>query len=326
MGTFYLDRTGSEMTLEGGVLVIRNGEARQVVPLALLERLVIAAKTRLDTMVLSRLAERGVMVLLLDPRCPDRRAQVFGAGHNDVEVRLAQYHASADEPMRLAWAREWVAAKLRRYLRLLAEVADARPDLNHALQTAMRRLQALVAPLGEVKDLAALRGLEGRAAQVFFGAYRMLFASSLGFDGRRRSPPPDPVNATLSLAYTLLHARAVQAAWMAGLDPQIGFYHEPAWGRESLACDLIEPWRPCVDGWVYAWFRDRWLQADHFKHRAGGCFLDKAGRGRFFAAFEKNMAPIQRALRRQCRDLVSWLSVRGSDATALSQRVRGAAG
>ncbi len=307
MSTFYLDRTGSEITLEGGVLVIRNGESRQVVPVALLERLVIAAKTRLDTMLLSRLAELGVMVLLLDPRCPDRRAQVLGAGHNDAEVRLAQYRASADQAVRLAWAREWIFAKVRRYLRLLIEVAAARPDLNHALQTAIHRLEALIAPLGVVEDLAALRGLEGSAAQVFFGVYRTLFAPSLGFVGRRRRPPPDPVNATLSLAYTLLHARAVQAAWVAGLDPQLGFYHEPAWGRESLACDLIEPWRPCVDSWVYGWFRDRWLEADHFKHRAGGCFLDKAGRGRFFAAFEANMAPIQRALRRQCRELVSRL-------------------
>lgn len=308
MTTFYLDRSGSEMTLENGVLMIRNGTGRQAVPVALLERLVITAKTRLDTTLLSRLAEQRVTILLLDPRRLERRAQVLGAGHNDVGVRLAQYRASADEAVRLAWARGWIAAKLRRHLRLLAEVAGARPDLKHALQTAVQRLDALLASLDTAENLAALRGLEGSASQVFFGAYRMLFAPSMGFDGRRRRPPPDPVNATLSLAYALLHTRAVQTAWAAGLDPQVGFYHHPAWGRESLACDLIEPWRPCVDKWVYGWFRDRWLRADHFKHHAGRCFLNKTGRGRFFAAFEKNATPIQRALRRQCRHLVRWLT------------------
>lgn len=304
----YLDRTGSEMSLESGVLVIRSGEDRQMVPVALLERLVIAAKIRLDTMLLSRLAAQGVTVLLLDPRRLEHRAQVLGAGHNDAQVRLAQYRASAIDAVRLGWAREWIAAKLRRHLGLLTEVASVRPDLSYDLQAAIRRLDALAASLEAVKDLATLRGLEGSASQVFFGAFRTLFAPSLGFTGRQRRPPPDPVNAVLSLAYTLLHARAVQAAWAVGLDPQVGFYHEPAWGRESLACDLIEPWRPCVDKWVYSWFRDRWLLADHFKYQAGGCFLDKAGRSRFFAAFEQNIAPVQRALRRQCRNLVRWLT------------------
>ncbi|WP_022947116.1 CRISPR-associated endonuclease Cas1 [Methylohalobius crimeensis] len=308
MSTFYLDRSGSEITLESDVLVVRHREGRQAVPLALLERLVISAKTGLDTLLLGRLAERGVTVLLLDPRRLDRRAQVLGTGHNDVTVRLAQYRTADDEAIRLARAKGWIQAKVRRHRRLLAETAGNRPDLCPALMTAVQRLESSEGQINTAASLTALRGFEGSASQVFFGAYRTLFAPSLGFSGRKRRPPPDPVNATLSLAYTLLHARAVQAAWAAGLDPQVGFYHHPAWGRESLACDLIEPWRPAVDGWVYEWFRDRRLRSDHFKYRGGGCFLDKAGRNRFFAAFEQNIAPLQRALRRQCRELVRYLN------------------
>jgi CRISPR-associated protein Cas1 len=42
----------------------------------------------------------------------------------------------------------------------------------------------------------------------------------------------------------LLHFEAVRMAHAAGLDPLLGFYHRPAFGRESLACDLIEPPAP----------------------------------------------------------------------------------
>lgn len=317
MSTFYLDRTESELSLESGVLVVRNGEGRQTVPVALLKRLVIVAKTRLDTMLLLRLAEQGVMVVLFDPRCADRRAQVLGVAHNDVRVRLAQYRISADEKQRLSVAKDWIKAKLRRHERLLNAVGVSRPEFGQVAQQALGRMTALRASLELATDLATLRGLEGSAAQAFFAAYQKLFAPSLGFTGRKKRPPPDPVNATLSLAYTLLHARAVQAAWAAGLDPCVGFYHEPAWGRESLACDLIEPWRPCVDQWVYEWFRSRYLEADHFKRRGEGCFLGKAGRARFFAAFERQVTPIERALRRQCRAVVQSL-MEETDACSLS--------
>ncbi len=148
---------------------------------------------------------------------------------------------------------------------------------------------------------------------------QLLRPPALGFTGRKKRPPPDPVNATLSLAYTLLHARAVQVAWASGLDPQLGFYHEPAWGRQALACDLIEPWRPCVDEWVYAWFHSRYLRAEDFKCCAEGCFLGKAGRAKFFTAFASRMPPIERALRWQCRYVVRCLTLGENYASAVSQ-------
>lgn len=312
MSTFYLDLKGSVLELEGGALVVRSREGRRTVPLALLDRLVIAAKTQLDSWLLLRLAEAKVAVVMFDPRRLGRQAQVLGAAHHDVRVRLAQYRVASDSEQRLVLARRWVAAKLRRHASLLAELACAQSQWHRAAQTAAEQITALLDSVAAARDLASLRGLEGSAAQAFFAAYQRLFAPSLGFTGRRKRPPPDPVNATLSLAYTLLHARAVQVAASVGLDPGIGFYHEPAWGRQSLACDLIEPWRPCVDQWVYEWFHSRWLEADHFKHQNGGYFLDKTGRAKFFAAFERKMRPLERALRWQCLALVRYLTEESS--------------
>jgi hypothetical protein len=70
---------------------------------------------------------------------------------------------------------------------------------------------------------------------------------TLIFGGRNRRPPRDPANAVLSLGYTLLHFEAVRACYGAGLDPMIGFFHNLDFGRESLACDLVEPLRPRLD-------------------------------------------------------------------------------
>ena len=156
-----------------------------------------------------------------------------------------------------------------------------------------------------------LRGIEGAAAAGFFQGYTQLFAPTLTFSGRNRRPPRDPVNAALSLGYTLLHAEAVHAAHTAGLDPMIGFFHELDFGRASLASDLIEPLRPQVDQWVWDSFRSEWLRPEHFGREGDACLLGKAGREHFFSAYERFARPRRRLLRRWCGKLAGGLAELG---------------
>ncbi len=307
MSTLYIDRTDSELKIESGTLVVRRGESRQTLPLVMLGRVVIAARTRLDSSVLNRLAETGVAVILLDNHRSRRRAMLLGGGNQDARTRLDQYRVCCDPSARLELARSLVAAKLCRHRRWIRALMESRSDLQRKLVTTSEQLEEMENKVPVAENLASLRGIEGSGGRCFFSLYRQLFPAGLEFDGRKRRPPPDPVNAVLSLAYTLLHARAVQLAWAAGLDPMIGFYHDIAWGRESLACDLIEPWRPCVDAWVYGWFRNRWLDGAHFSRKGEVCRLGKSGRERFFSAFETRVRPVHRALRRQASTLAANL-------------------
>ena len=146
-----------------------------------------------------------------------------------------------------------------------------------------------------------MRGLEGAAQAAYNRAYTPLFAEGLGFHSRNRRAPLDPVNACLSLAYTLVHFEAVRASYAAGLDPFLGFFHEIAFGRESLACDLMEPIRPLVDAWVWELFRSRLLRPEHFVMDKGACLLGKTGRARFYEHFEEFLRPAERRLRGYCR-------------------------
>ena len=51
---------------------------------------------------------------------------------------------------------------------------------------------------------------------------------------RNRRPPTDPVNAMLSLAYSMLAKDCTLAALAVGFDPYLGFYHQPRFGRPAL--------------------------------------------------------------------------------------------
>jgi len=291
----------------------------------LVDRCVIhGARTRLDTGVLMKLAEAGATTVLMSPRQSRRVAIVLGPWHNDAAVRLAQAARVMDPAWSARWAAALVGAKLRRQARALRSLQSHRPDARKPLFDALRQIQTAQAGLpapqpqgGELAGqcvaaaIATLRGTEGAAARAWFAGLAAVMPPALGFGGRNRRPPRDPVNAGLSLGYTLLHAQAVQACAAAGLDPLLGFYHRPAFGRESLASDLIEPLRPAIDLWLWELLRTRTLREEHFTLDKGACLLGKAGRSIFYAAWEAAALPWQRWLRGHTRQLAGTLRGEG---------------
>ena len=301
MCTLYLDRRDLALKLEGRTLAIYAGDHREsTVPLHLLERIVLRSNVRLESSALARLADSGIALAAFGGRIGDKLAMVHGHCHNDGARRIGQYRRYDDPDWQRRWARHLVLVKLNRQRRLLRRGLAQRADLRHPLTTALAALDGAMTRIlaDQFVGVASLRGIEGAAAAAYFRGFCALFPASLDFTGRNRRPPRDPVNAVLSLGYTLLHAEAVRAAYGAGLDPIIGYYHRLDFGRDSLASDLIEPLRPRVDSWVWEQFRDRLLRAEHFHRDGDACLLDKPGRAHFYAAFDPAMGAARRLLRR----------------------------
>lgn len=315
MTSLYLDRRDTRLKLDGRALAIYTGEEhRGTVPIQMLDRVVMRTAVTLESTVLAHLAEAGVGIVIFGGRAANKLAIVQGRGHNDGARRIGQYRRADDHAWRLAWTRRLVRGKLRRQQRLLTIALSERPDLRHPLRKASEQLwqarQRAAAPTTD--RIATLRGIEGAAAAAYFAAYCRLFAPELEFSGRNRRPPRDPVNAVLSLGYTMLHYEAVRACHGAGLDPIIGYYHVLDFGRESLAADLIEPLRPLVDQWVWGLFRERRLRAEHFTRADGACLLGKAGRQTFYATWEGFARPRRRLLRRLTGKLATDLAAAGA--------------
>ena len=321
MSLLLLDRTQLEVKSEGETLALYEaGTRRGTVPIKLLDRCVIhGAQTRLDTGVLMKLAEAGVTTVLMSPRSPRRVALLLGNQHNDAAVRLAQAQRVMNDAACRQWALALVRSKLTRQRRTLLTLQAARPDARKPLFDALQTMEAIriqlppnTAPVADMPPLPTLLGLEGAAARAYFSGLAGVFAPALGFTGRNRRPPRDPVNVCLSLSYTMAHLQAVQSCTTAGLDPMLGFYHRPSFGRESLASDLIEPLRPAIDLWVWELLRSRTLRDDHFSLDKGACLLGKAGRAIYYAEWERSSAPWRRWLRGQCQTLARSLRDQGS--------------
>jgi len=144
--------------------------------------------------------------------------------------------------------------------------------------------------------LPQLLGAEGNAARLYFEAFpgliRAAGGTELGFDftARSRRPPKDPVNALLSLAYSLLAKDAAVTARAVGLDPFLGFFHQPRYGRPALALDLMEEFRPIIgDSVVLSAINTGVVTAGDFVRSSLGVSMRPAGRKRFMAAYERRL-------------------------------------
>ena len=69
----------------------------------------------------------------------------------------------------------------------------------------------------------------------------------------------------------------------------LGGFHEPSYGQDALASDLIEPLRPAVDAWVWAMFRAQTLRPEHFRHQDEGCFLQHHAQAVFYEALHQKL-------------------------------------
>lgn len=290
MGTLYIDRKDLHVKLDGNALAFYAGGDREgVVPINPLKRVVVVGSVSFETPVLHRLADENVSVVFLSGKRLRFRGMFHGRLHNNGLLRLKQYEKSLSG-FGSGFAADIVSRKIAKQREMLLEVKRERPDLGIGLTTAADTLGSIVELLGrETEPAERLRGLEGGAAASYFAAYVTMFAGSLKFERRNRRPPEDPVNAMLSLCYTMLHYEMVREIEVIGLDPTIGFYHEFEYGRESLACDLVESYRPDVDRFVYEIFRTRKFTARDFAvdDERPGCYLKKGSRKRFYPLYEE---------------------------------------
>lgn len=210
-----------------------------------------------------------------------------GMPSKNVEVRARQHRAAALGSPELAAA--FVTGKIRNARTLIRRHGDA--DAKKALG----QLAALARQAESARQLDSLLGIEGTAARIYFPEFGRLLrpadgAAEFDFEGRNRRPPTDPVNAMLSFAYSLLVKDATVAVLATGLDPYVGVYHRPRFGRPALALDLAEEFRPLIaDSVVLMAVNNGEVGASDFVRRAGGVALTQKGRRSFIRAYERRM-------------------------------------
>jgi len=282
----YVDEQGAYLRKDGSRLAVtKEGQTLASVPLGHVDQLVLAGNVNLSTPLLKHLLKYDVEVVLLNSYGKYEGRFTTELSKNAV-LRLRQYERSKEESFRMQVARGIVLGKIQNMRAFL--MRGNRTRGNAVLEEAIRQLSSLFPTVERATGLDVLLGVEGAASHTYFQGFAALLGEEIGFDfeKRTRRPPRDPVNALLSLGYTLLCSDCLTACQIAGLDPYVGFYHIPVYGRPALALDLMEEFRVLlVDSVVLSLINRGSIRPNDFEEKYGGWFLTERGREKFYAAY-----------------------------------------
>ncbi|MBI5658571.1 MAG: CRISPR-associated endonuclease Cas1 [Nitrosomonadales bacterium] len=307
MSSLFVDRRGVELELESDAIVFReNGDRIGTVPIMPLTRIFLRGDIGLSAALLGKLGERGVGVVILSGR-QGKPSLLLARPHNDASRRVEQIRKSLDAGFCLDLARKFIDRKLARQIEWFDELRESDMQARYEISHAMQLLREHRARLPQADSLGKLRGMEGSAAARYFDGLKAVVPESLHFGSRNRRPPRDPFNALLSLTYTLAHSELAIALYGAGLDPYVGFYHQLDFGRESLASDVLEPVRPLADRFCLRLIRKQTITKEDFSTTESGCLLGKAGRARYYTAYEEYSEVLRSGIQAEVESLAGQI-------------------
>ncbi len=291
--TLYVVEPGCELSKESERLLLRKGEAVLLeVAIIHVDQVVLFGQHSITPAAMQLCLSHRVPVVLLT-RLGRFLGRLEAPDVSHTALLVAQVNGLQDESFRLALAQQFVAAKLdhsalllARYSRRHAPPGEAGGRLHNTvlqLREDRRRVKA-------AGSLESLRGLEGQAARAYFEGLRSLLGADWGFSARLKQPPPDPVNAMLSLGYTLLYHSVAGLLQARGLNAYLGVFHSSGGAHFALASDVMEEFRSVVvDGLVLDWCLNRQIAPSDFKVHSEGCSLSPEATRRFIHAYEDKL-------------------------------------
>lgn len=290
--TLYVKYPGTRLGKEGGRLVVNKGSQRLFeVPMNRVDNVVLLGSVGISTPAVRALLDQGASVTLLT-RSGRMVGRIDRTDRMGVDMMLDQARKSADYGFRRSFAAAVVRAKISNQRTLVRRNLRRRADQGMRADLAV--LQRLKKDVSPARDLDQLRGMEGKAASIYFQAFGQLLKHRLGFVGRRRRPPTDPVNAMLSFGYTLLSQNVHSIVAMNRLHPEIGFFHSSGRGHAALVSDLVEELRaPVVDGLVLRLVNNGELRhRDFYQPRDAerACIFKDEALRRFIDTFERRIS------------------------------------
>lgn len=285
--TLVVQNARASLHLRGGELVVQlEGERVAHRPIEQVRAIYLYGAIQVSAQTLVALMEREVSVAYFSPA-----GRFLGMAHglpaSGVDARRGQYRLFEQGSIRTDLVREVVRAKIHNQRVMLMR--------NGQMPTqVIEEMGALRDRTTEAPDMDVIRGLEGAAAALYFQHFDSMLKGELSgrfeWKGRNRRPPRDPLNALLSLGYSVLTKELAGICFAVGLDPYLGFFHQPRYGRPALALDLMEEFRPLVaDSVALSLINRQELDEDDFMHTTRGVFLKDEGRKAFWRAWARRM-------------------------------------
>jgi CRISPR-associated protein Cas1 len=243
----FMNDCGSFLGRGEGCLIVRD-KNRKVEKYPLFENEIGEVQIKIGNSVssgaLATCAFWGIDLLILTQRGNPVAYLRSLDDDSNVKTRIAQYEALKNGKG-VSIAKQIVLAKIEGQNRILRKYGF----MQHDMMRIKNKITAV-----ESSELKVLRNrlltIEGHAAENYFKQVFKMLPTAIGIERRRTFKAYDGINNTLNLAYTVLKWKVHRAIVGAKMEPFLGFLHSEEFGKPSLVCDLMEPYRYLIDDFI----------------------------------------------------------------------------
>lgn len=286
MAILYITQQGAVLHKSGNQIVVKKEDnVLQEIPIVQLDEVVIFGNGHITTQTMGYLLHKNIPVSFLSSQ-GKYKGKLQPQYAKDVRIRQQQFAVAANSQGCLSLAKCFVRGKLMNAIRF----SQRQRTQNTKVKSAIHAIQQTLEKLEQADTLDSLLGYEGSGTAAHYRAFQQFLADDWGFTTRQFRPSPDPINAMLSLGYTLLHNHVYASINVVGFDPYCGYYHQPKHGHAALASDLMEKFRQIiVDGYVLSLVNNRRVRPEDFEQTNKGSRFKKPALDKFLAGFYGRM-------------------------------------
>ncbi|GIV28187.1 MAG: hypothetical protein KatS3mg027_2001 [Bacteroidia bacterium] len=244
----FVDTIGVSLSLRDGVLIIeKDDKVMQEVSFMHLSSIHLTVHCRVSTGVIIECSHRQIPIFVEDNI--HISSMVWSPAYSSISlIRIKQGLLSLSRVKYVVIRRLLISKNMKR-LELFKGIMSG----YH-----YRRLNEEIGRINEgIKegfDDNKLRSLEAHASKMFFDVYFYLFPEVFRPKRREHRNAMDIVNMVLNYAFGILYKHVMKSCVYAGVDPYLPLFHQAQYNKPTLVFDLIEPYRPYAERWVYDFF------------------------------------------------------------------------
>ncbi|NLM63153.1 MAG: type II CRISPR-associated endonuclease Cas1 [Mollicutes bacterium] len=224
-------KKAKKLSFKDNQLVITRDEESNNVPLEDINFIILDSyETIITARLLTELSKHYICLIVCD-EFHEPKTITYSYNHHYKQLEVLETQLLATESFNDILWKKIIEFKIKNQLCLINELESNNEE-------AIKKLSDY---LNEV-EIGDITNREGLASKIYF---RALFGHNFirFYD--------DAINMALNYGYTILKSAITRSLVAHGLLPYLGIHHKSKTNNFNLAYDLIEPYRPIIDKYVY---------------------------------------------------------------------------
>jgi len=269
-GFLFVATPGASISRRGNVLLVETRNERYQIPIGVVKHVFLFGMVNITAPAIRLLSSRGKFLFFLNrfgKLVSIVYPEFFGSDNN---IRINQYKIFTDEERKLKLTKELLKRKLETAGIVIYNLYASR---GLKIENLNEWKEGILASILSATENQSMLGIDGSISRYLYGKLSSFNESPFYFERREYYPPPDPVNALLSLSFSIFYSIMHPLVLAFGFDPYLGFFHIRRGKHAALCSDVMEIVRPRLAEFVFNTLNDGFFSEDDFSNDGKGTFL-----------------------------------------------------